>query len=216
MKNIALIPLRGGSKGIPKKNIKILNGKPLCAWTLEAACKASSIDDVYVSTDCEEIIKTVLSLNLDIKILKRPFELALDESSTESVILHFSDCVEFDRLITIQATSPLLKSLHLDEAMASFDLNNLDSLLSIRRLKQFLWNEDGTPLNYNPKIRPRRQDFSGQIVENGAFYISTRKQIEKTSCRIGGKVGFYEMTDTESIEIDNPLDFEFAATYLKS
>ena len=84
------------------------------------------------------------------------------------------------------------------------------------RLKQFLWNEDGTPLNYDPLIRPRRQDFSGQIVENGAFYISTRKQIEKTLCRVGGKVGFYEMTETESVEIDELLDFKCAALYLNS
>jgi CMP-N-acetylneuraminic acid synthetase len=216
MKNVALIPLRGGSKGVLKKNIKMLNGKPLCAWVLEAASRATSIDEVYVSTDCEEIIETVDSLNLAIKILKRPYELATDGSSTESVIVHFSKSVEFDRLVTIQATSPLLKSVHLDEAIAKFGLDKLDSLLSVWRLRQFLWNEDGAPLNYDPLIRPRRQDFSGQIVENGAFYISTRKQIEKTLCRVGGKVGFYEMTETESVEIDELIDFKCAALYLNS
>jgi CMP-N-acetylneuraminic acid synthetase len=215
MKNVALIPLRGGSKGILKKNIRLLNGKPLCAWVLEAAVSATFVDEVYVSTECEEIKETVNSLNLGIKVLKRPSELAADESSTESVIKHFYDNVSFDRLIMIQATSPLLKSSHLDEAIRQFDLNNLESLISVRLLKQFLWNEDGTPTNYDPQMRPRRQNFRGQIVENGAFYITTNSQFSKTFCRVGPKVGFYEMSDTESIEIDELIDFECASVFLK-
>ena len=101
---VALIPLRGGSKSIPRKNIKIIAGKPLCAWVLEAAHDVAEIDDVYVSTDDYEIISVVHSLNLGTKIIKRPAEFATDEASTESVMNHFSECVDFDILITIQAT----------------------------------------------------------------------------------------------------------------
>ena len=211
---VALIPLRGGSKGIQNKNIKTLYGRPLCAWTLQAAHEVSTIDEVYVSTDSDQIADVVLALDLGVKVLKRPDELATDKASTDSVALHFADNVSFDRLVTIQATSPLLTAEHLRQALAKFESQELDSLLSTNRLKQFLWNEDGSPMNYDPLNRPRRQDFNGAIVENGAFYISKRSIIESTSCRIGGRVGFFDMPDETKIEIDDPMDFQIAEMML--
>ncbi|MHA2074841.1 MAG: acylneuraminate cytidylyltransferase family protein, partial [Candidatus Hodarchaeales archaeon] len=109
-KIVALIPLRGGSRSIPKKNIKPIAGKPLCFWVLESAKAVKEIDEVYVSTEDEEISKTVLRFDSKIRILKRPPEFATDDASTESVMFHFSENVEFDYLITIQATSPLTTS----------------------------------------------------------------------------------------------------------
>ncbi len=103
---VALVPLRGGSKSIPGKNIRPIAGKPLCAWTLEAACGASCIQEVWVSTDSEEIARTIRALGLPVQVLMRPAELATDTASTESVMLHFVEQVPCDVLVTLQAPPP--------------------------------------------------------------------------------------------------------------
>ncbi len=205
--NFALIPLRGGSKSIPKKNIKLLAGKPLAAWTLEAAAGASQIDAVYVSTDSEEIAEVVQGLGLGAKEIFRPAEFATDEASTESVMLHFMREVQFDVLVTIQATSPLLTARDLDRALAQFHEQPLDSMLSAVRTKRFFWNDDASPINYDPLHRPRRQDFPGTLMENGAFYITRRDILERHQCRLGGKIGIYEMDESTAVEIDEPEDW---------
>jgi len=212
---IALIPLRGGSKSIPKKNVKPLGGKPLCAWVLEAATHAQWIDAVYVSTDSREIEDVVKSLNLGVIIIQRPPEYATDEASTESVMLHFSAQVDFDVLVTIQATSPLLQATQLDEALAKFQHENIESMLSAVRTKRFFWQNDGTPINYDPLKRPRRQDFPGTLMENGAFYITRRSILERYGCRLGGRIGIYEMPEYTSVEIDEPEDWEFVSRLLQ-
>ncbi len=207
LNNIALIPLRGGSKGIPKKNIKLIAGKPLCAWVLESAVACDLIDDVYVSTDSEEISQVVDDLNIGVKLIVRPPELATDSASTESVMLHFAENVDFDVLTTIQATSPLLNTLHLENAIKQFTNKQFDSMLSAVRTKRFFWNDNGTPINYEPEKRPRRQDFNGTLMENGAFYLTKRNILEKYNCRLGGKVGVFEMPEETTLEIDEPDDW---------
>jgi CMP-N-acetylneuraminic acid synthetase len=207
MENVCLIPLRGGSKSIHKKNIKLLSGKPLAAWVLEAACAASLINGVFVSTDSDEIAKVVENLGLGVHIIPRPEEFATDEATTESVMLHFMGEVSFDTLVTIQATSPLLTARDLDRAIAEFESQNLDSMLSAVRTKRFFWNDDGTSINYDPLSRPRRQDFPGTLMENGAFYITRREILERYRCRLGGKIGIYEMDESTAVEIDEPEDW---------
>lgn len=207
-KIVVLIPLRGGSKSIPKKNIKSLAGKPLAAWTLEAAAKSTQISAVYVSTDSEEISTVVQGLGLGIKVVQRPAEFATDEASTESVMLHFMSQLDFDLLVTIQATSPLLTTEDLDRAIIQFQQQQLDSMLSAVRTKRFFWNNDATPINYDPLHRPRRQDFDGTLMENGAFYITKREILERYQCRLGGKIGIYEMDESTAVEIDEPEDWE--------
>jgi CMP-N-acetylneuraminic acid synthetase len=208
MKILALIPLRGGSKSIPKKNLKDIAGKPLFAWVLEAALKCSFIDSVYVSTDSVEIADMVNSLYLDANVISRPTKYASDESSTESVMLHFLSQLDFDVLITIQATSPLLTAQDLDRAVIKFKEEKLDSILSAVRTKRFFWNDDATPINYDPSNRPRRQEFRGTLMENGAFYITRREILERHQCRLGGKIDIYEMNESTAIEIDEPDDWE--------
>jgi CMP-N-acetylneuraminic acid synthetase len=207
MTTVALIPLRGGSKSIPKKNIKPLAGKPLSAWTLEAATGASLINAVYVSTDSEEIAEVVQGLGLGVKVIFRPAEFATDEASTESVMLHFMREVPFDVLVTIQATSPLLIAQDLDRALVQFQAQRLDSMLSAVRTKRFFWSDDATPINYDPLHRPRRQEFAGTLMENGAFYITRRDILELHQCRLGGKIGVYEMDESTAVEIDEPEDW---------
>lgn len=208
MNTVALIPLRGGSKSISKKNIKPLVGKPLAAWTLAAAAGCAAINTVYVSTDCDEIAGAVQGLGLGVQVIMRPAEFATDEASTESVMLHFMSRVDFDVLVTIQATSPLLTAHDLSHALIQFHEQQLDSMLSAVRTKRFFWNDDGTPINYDPLSRPRRQEFGGTLMENGAFYVTKRSVLQCDQCRLGGKIGVFEMDESSSIEIDEPDDWE--------
>ena len=207
MKAVALIPHRSGSKSIPKKNIKLLSGKPLSAWTLEAAAGTAQIEAVYVSTDSEEIAGVVQGLGIGVQVIHRPAEFATDEAATESVMLQFMREIPFDVLVTIQATSPLLTAQDLDRALAQFQAQRLDSLLSAVRTKRFFWNDDATPINYDPLHRPRCQDFHGTLMENGAFYITRREILARYQCRLGGKIGIYEMDEATALEIDEPADW---------
>jgi len=178
-KVVALIPLRGGSKSIPYKNVKLIAGKPLCGWVLKAVCDAISPSNVFVSTEDDKIIETINSLKLGVNIIRRPDEFATDDASTESVMFHFAEQVDFDLIITLQATSPLTSSSDITKALEIFERNQFDSLLTGVNCKRFFWDHDGRSINYNPKSRPRRQEIKGWVMENGAFYITKRKILEK-------------------------------------
>jgi N-acylneuraminate cytidylyltransferase len=211
---VAMIPLRGGSKSIPNKNIRPIAGKPLCAWVLEAAVNATRINSVYVSTDSPKIKEIVQSLELGIIVIDRPNEFATDDASTESVMAHFMQEISFDCLVTIQATSPMLKAKHIDEAVEKFEKEGYDSLLSAVRSKRFYWNDDGTPINYDPAHRPRRQEFHGTFMENGAFYITKSKIIKRYNTRLSGDIGIYEMPENTAIEIDEQNDWRAVSNLL--
>jgi CMP-N-acetylneuraminic acid synthetase len=213
---IALIPLRGGSKSIPKKNIKTMAGQPLCAWVLRAASAATGIDAVYVSTDCSEISAVVRALDLGVRVIERPAALATDEASTEAVMLHFIEQVPCERLVTIQATSPQLSAADIDSALSHFERDKLDSLLSAVRCKRFFWDDNANALNYDPLHRPRRQEFSGTLMENGAFYITRSTTLEQYRCRLGGRIGIHEMTELSALEVDEPEDWERIESLLLS
>jgi N-acylneuraminate cytidylyltransferase len=115
--------------------------------------------------------------------------------------------VTFEALITIQATSPLLTSLDLESACQSFVSGGYDSMLSAVRTKRFFWTDNARPINYDPMNRPRRQEFLGTLMENGAFYITRRAILEQHKCRLGGRIGIYEMPEASAIEIDEPNDW---------
>ena len=211
MTNIAFIPVRGGSKSIPLKNIKILKGMPLVYWTAKAANDASCINQVVIATDNEEIRSVVKSFNLPKVVLyDRDAENANDTASTESVMLEYinkSNLNDEDNFFLIQATSPLLKSKHIEEMFVKLKSDNADSALSCVRSKRFYWSEDGKPLNYDYQARPRRQDFSGFMMENGACYINSVKNIKTNKNRLSGKISVYEMPEYTAVEIDEPDDF---------
>ena len=211
MTNIAFIPVRGGSKSIPLKNIKLLNGYPLVYWTAKAANDATCIDRVIVATDSDDIRSVVKSFNLSKVVLyDREAENASDTASTESVMLEYinkSNLSNEDNFFLIQATSPLLKNKHIDEMYQKLKVSNSDSALSCVRNKRFYWSEDGKALNYDYKARPRRQDFKGLMMENGACYINTVANIKKNKNRLSGKIAVYEMPEYTAVEIDEPDDF---------
>ena len=207
-KIVALIPLRGGSRRIPGKNIKPLAGKPLAYWVSSAAKGSKHITEVYVSTEDPEIARTVESFDLDIRVLERPKSLARDNSTTDDVMLHFMTGVDFDIVATIQATSPLLSSEDLDLAIEQFLREGDDSMVSGVPVKRFFWSHDGRPLNYDPLYRPFTQDFAGSIMENGAFYLTSRSILEKSRSRLGGKIGVFQMAEGTATEIDDPEDWD--------
>lgn len=212
--NIALVPARCGSKSIPFKNIKPLHGRPLIYWVLKALDDATSIDIIYVATDCQKIADTVEALGLKkVTIYRRLAENAQDESSTESVMLEFFDQLKIDKeetLFLAQATTPLLQSTDIEQAYTQYVNSGADSLLSCVRVKSFFWDENGTPLNYDYKDRPRRQDFDGVLVENGAFYINKVGNIIKANNRLNGNIVIYEMPEYASVDIDEEDDWLIA------
>ena len=210
MRNIALIPLRGGSKGIPGKNLKELNGKPLCSYAINAALNSKKIDEVWVSSDDKTIIDFIKLEFPKVKIRIRPAEFATDTASTESVILDLISAQNFslkDQIILIQATSPLIVFNDLNLALEQLENSPLNSLVSGVEFKRFLWNKDGIPINYDIYDRPRRQDFDGIFLENGAFYISTVETILKTKNRVEIPAELYLMREESAYEIDEISDW---------
>lgn len=211
---VALIPLRGGSKGIPDKNIRQIAGKPLCYWTISAAVESGIFDRVVVSTDSKRIREVVETCGLDVLVIDRPAHLASDTASTESVMEHLATQLDFDVLVTIQATSPLTGKDDLRHAWKKFREDNCDSMLSGVRTRRFFWSLDGRPLNYSPAERPRRQQFGGCFMENGAFYFTRKAILERDRCRLGGVIGIFEMDGDHAVEIDDENDWRAAERLL--
>lgn len=212
MMNVALIPARGGSKSIPKKNIKDFNGEPLIYWVIKAAQECDYIDMIYVATDNKEIKKTIDMFKFDkLVVIGRSEESATDNASTEMLMLEFAQKFIFDNIILIQATSPLLLSEDLNKGFQIFFLDDTDSVVSVVEHKRFTWNndEDGyiNPENYDIYNRPRRQEMKGNYIENGAFYITSRDNLLSSGCRISGKIRGSEMNSLTYWEIDEPLDW---------
>ena len=205
MKTVAVILARGGSKGIPNKNFKNLNGRPLIYYAIKEAFE-SKVDEVWVSTDCPTI--KWISEHLYARVLDRPEELATDESSSESALLHFSKSVDFDRMVFIQPTSPLLKAKYINQGLSMMD--EYDSVFSVCR-EHFLprWSLEVEPLNFDNDDRVRRQDREDTYIENGAFYITTKELLEKNKVRVSGNKGVVEMSPFESFQIDTMEDFNF-------
>ncbi|MDR1741512.1 MAG: acylneuraminate cytidylyltransferase family protein [Synergistaceae bacterium] len=215
MRVSALIPLRGGSKSIPLKNIRPIAGMPLCFWALRAAVESSLFDGIYVSTDCAAIAETVTGFALSgVEVVDRPPELASDTSPTEDVMLHLMSHRPFDTLFTLQATSPLTTPDDLRGAYEMFVSGKYDSMLTAVNVKRFFWNRSGQPINYDCFARPRRQDFAGSLMENGAFYITARHVLERCKNRLGGKIGIYEMPCDTAVEIDEERDWEIVERLL--
>ncbi len=208
---VAFIPVRCGSKSIPLKNIKEIAGKPLVYWVVEAAENSKFIEKIYVSTDCEEIKKVVNEFNFNkVEIIDRSNETATDTASTELAMLEFANNYEFENIVLLQATSPLTTSIDIDKAINLYELEKYDSLLSVVRQKRFIWEKKGNiaiPVNYDFNNRPRRQEFEGFFVENGAIYITSRKKLLSTKNRLNGKIGFYEMPEYTYYEIDEEYDW---------
>lgn len=214
--NLAIIPARGGSKGIPGKNIKLMAGKPLIAWSIEQAAQSKCIERVIVSTDSIEIAKIAKEWGAEVPFM-RPADLATDQASTESCLLHAVSWLEReesyqpDNIVLLQATSPLRATGSIDAAMAQFESEKADSLLSVCPFWHFLWEKKDTPLAlYDYKKRPRRQDIADDKVkykENGSIYITKKDALIQSCNRLSGKIALYVMDENEGFEIDTNIDW---------
>ena len=208
---IAFIPVRGGSKSIPLKNIKLFCGKPLVCWNIEALEQCNEVDEIIVATDSDKIEETVTSRHYKkTKVYRRSAENACDTASTESVMLEYIHYAKLPKeyvFMLVQATSPLTESIHFKEALKMYSKGEYDSILTCVRNYRFFWNEDGTSINYDYRNRPRRQNFSGMLMENGAFYINKVENILESGNRLSGHIGVYEMPEYAATEIDEPDDW---------
>ncbi|MGY5354889.1 cytidylyltransferase domain-containing protein [Wenyingzhuangia sp. IMCC45467] len=209
-KSIAIIPLRKGSKGIPGKNKMKILGRRLYQWCLGEAI-FSNLDEIYVFTDDEEIIDQVekeYKWTSKVKVIKRSSENANDTASTEAAMIEFAEKINwnFDNICLLQATSPLTSRTDINNVLIEVNEKGADSALTIVKTKRFIWGENAESLNYNYKSRPRRQEFDGLRIENGAVYASTKEQFLESKNRLGGKISLVEMEEDTLTEIDEISD----------
>ena len=210
MKIVSVIPARGGSKGIPKKNIIDVNGKPLIYYSINASLQ-STVDETWVTTDSEEIAD--VSKEHGAKVLIRPDELADDIIMPDDSLIHFADNQNFDILVFIQPTSPMIKKEYIDGAISMLLKYGYDSIFTAHKyhwLPEWLCaNNTCARVGWDVNARPRRQDVGQNIyIENGMFYITTRESLLKTKLRYGGKIGMFEISLLDSFGVDTYDDLD--------
>jgi N-acylneuraminate cytidylyltransferase len=210
MKKIGFVPLRKGSKGIPGKNKRKMVGRPLFTWVLGAAY-FSNLDEVVVYTDDEDIISFITKeyqYTEKIKVVNRPKHTATDTASTESAMIAYAESInyDFDVFCLLQATSPFTTPEAINESLEKLN-KGYDSSVSVVHTHRFLWNENGTPINYDYNHRPRRQDFNGVLVENGAVYTCLKSVLKDKQNRLGDKVAIVKMPEDSLLEIDSENDW---------
>lgn len=222
--NVAIIPYAGGSKGIPRKNIVEVAGRPLIAWSIEQARGSQLVDAVFVSTDDGEIAGVAQRYGAE--TITRPAEFATDASPSEDVLLHAINWIERDKnlrvdlVVFLQATSPVRQEDDIDNAIRRFLSEQADSLFSCTRIEDhFIWEDRGgdyVSANYDYRNRKRRQDIKPQYVENGSIYVFKPELIRRQHNRLGGKITIYEMPFWKSFQIDDWDDIGICEYYLKT
>ena len=207
---VAIIPARGGSKGVPRKNVQRVGGIPLIERAVRAAAAASAVDLVVVSTDDDEI--AAVSEAAGARVIRRPPEIAGDTASSESALLHVLDELaaagqSVDTVVFVQATSPFIPSAGIEEAVAHIREDRFDSVFSAHETYGFLWrradNDDAAAINHDAAHRPRRQDREPHYLETGAFYAFRADGFRDAQHRFFGRIGIVEVPELTAIEIDD-------------
>ena len=224
MRILCVVPARGGSKGVPRKNLRVVGGKPLLVWTVEQALSAHPAMDVVVSTDDDEIADVARSAGALVPFL-RPAELARDTTPTEPVVRHAIAAARAaeaapDAVMLLQATSPVRLPGTLSRAVAQLEATGVDSLVGVVPQAPFIWAEasgDGVDAGptaaYDVTARPRRQDLTPTTLryrETGSLYLTRTWVYDELDNRIGGRVGLFVMDELEGIDVDTELDLEVA------
>jgi YrbI family 3-deoxy-D-manno-octulosonate 8-phosphate phosphatase len=221
-RTVAIVPARGGSERIPRKNLLSVGGKPLLVHTLEHARRCEQIDALYVSTDDAEIAGVARAHGAE--VIERPADLAGAHASSESALAHALGWlgergIAPELVAFLQCTSPLRADGDLGRAIDGLRDAAADSLFSACRNRRMFWRRSAQDelesLNYDHRRRPRTQDFEPQWMENGSIYLFKPWVLERTGNRLGGKIAVYEMGETESIEIDSPEDAELCDWLLR-
>ena len=225
MECLIIIPARGGSKGIPHKNIKLLNGKPLIHYTIDVARGVAEDKDICVSTDDPDIIKCVEDYGLKVPFV-RPVELATDTAGTYEVLLHALDFYEkqgkrYDVIILLQNTSPFRTAEHVKEALNLYH-SDIDMVVSVNKTKTNpyynCFEEDSTGFlkkMLGSTAFVRRQDAPVTYEYNGAIYVINSKQIKKMSLGEFTRRVKYVMDEIHSVDLDNMIDWKFAEFIIK-
>ncbi|MCK1387503.1 acylneuraminate cytidylyltransferase family protein [Bradyrhizobium sp. 21] len=222
-KTLAVIAARGGSKGIPHKNLLDLCGKPLIAWTVEQARAARGVDVVAVSSDSDDILAAAEAAGAI--GVRRPEDISGDLASSESAWLHALNATDgrmgrFERVVALQATSPIRESSDIENALATFDREHLDSLLSVCEVEDYFnWRIGASgpePINYDYRNRRMRQQIETRYLENGSFYVLIPSLLREQNNRLGGKIGFHVMDRHKMFQIDRPEDVKLCAAIMRS
>ena len=218
-RTICFVPVRKGSKEIPGKNLKKLAGKPLVCWILDAILKSHISADIWVATDCDNMEALIRQqYHKTVQVYRRSKESSQDTSPTIEVVLEFINYIKpkpDDRCILLQATSPFTSSEEIQTLYKEMGKKEADSFIACCRIKKFRWSENGIPLDYHPRNKPRRQEYTGFLVESGAFYASTIKDILANKELVSGKIKVIELNETGLIDIDNEQDWLLAEAFIK-
>jgi CMP-N,N'-diacetyllegionaminic acid synthase len=211
MEILAIILARGGSKGIPKKNIIDFAGKPLIAWTIEQAKASTLISNVFVSSDSDEIL--LISKTYGANTISRPMQISGDAATSESALIHFLDNLpkDPDLVVFLQPTSPLRKHDDIDNAINQLISDKADSLLTLIETQEFMWDESNgkfSPLTYDLNNRKGHNNLRKLYYENGSIYIFKPQILRKYMNRIGGKRSIYFMESWQRADIDNYSDYD--------
>ncbi len=220
---LALILARGGSKGLPGKNLRPLLGLPLLAHSVRQARAAQGVSRVIVSTDDDGIAD--VARHHGAEVITRPAAISGDSASSESALLHALDRLRAqegwqpDLVCFLQCTSPIRAHDDIDRALDTLHAEGADSLLSVSPSHRFLWRRaddgGGTAINYDWRARPRRQDMAPQYVENGSIYLFRPADFRASGNRLNGRIALHEMDETAALEIDSLLDFQLVDTVLR-
>lgn len=214
MELLAIIPARGGSKGMPRKNVKPLAGTPLIVHTIQHALQAPSVTRTLVSTDDPEI--GVVSRAAGAEVLERPAEISGDMASSESALRHALDRLEEtegyqpDAVVFLQCTSPIRTAGDVEEAIALWRTRGADSLVSVTPWHGLNWieeNGEARSVTFDYRQRPRRQDMREEFRENGSIFIFTPALLRETGNRLGGQIVLYTMDPLTAVETDTPDGF---------
>ena len=222
MHTVAVIPARGGSKGLKNKNIYPVAGKPLLAWTILQALASASIERVFVTTDDQTIAEVASEYGAE--VIVRPPELSGDKATSESAIIHAAGVIERDHhipidiIVFLQATSPLRKPQDIDRAVELFLREGADSLISVTRADDLtVWESKGgewKSVNFDYRNRGMRQDRPTQFIENGSIYIFNPETLTVFGNRIGEKLSAYEMEFWQTWEIDTLEEIDLIEYYM--
>ena len=222
MNCLAIIPARGGSKGIPRKNIRPLAGKPLIAYNIEAARGSRSVNRLVVSTDDPEI--AAVAQQYGAEVVWRPAEISGDTASSESALLYTlehlrqSEGYQPDLLVFLQCTSPLTLAEDIDGTVQALLDQNADTALAVIPFHYFLWREtvvDAVGINHDKAFRPLRQEREAQYLETGAVYVMRVEGFLQSRHRFFGKTALYGMPAERRLEIDDPVDFDIAEVLVR-
>lgn len=224
MKYLVVIPARGGSKGIPKKNIALLAGKPLLEYTIEAALDSKINADIVVSTDAEDIAE--VAKKYSVEVIRRPDEIATDQSSTEETLIHALDYMnkkygkEYEAVITMQPTSPFRTAQTIKQFLNAYETRDTscDALLTLSEDRTDFWirNADGLFCRLYPDAPRRRQERMPLYRENSCLYITEKNALLQTRSVLGNKADGFIISEKEGLDINETIDLIIADSMLKA